>query len=397
MLIPFCLGPIDEWWFYGFDGGSQILIGIESPYSSYMLKEPDPIYRHLFEDLNSKMYLTKYVIDTLNEDSYCDFEELMSILKDKQDNFSQEFFLYSTDFIVKQIENYDSFGKDDELKLTRLPVFQTLLKLFNASIIMNDRVKFSNNAMECFDGRKQVTSRVNTKISEQIFSRIFADIMNYTENTRKKTIAKDVQVGQVIAFNLKGQALIGRIVSTNTGLYHVNLLCFGNETLLKETSPKNLLFMSKNCLDIHPDCLIARIDVDFIESFTFETANMNCKGFICYQIFDQPKCSFESMPQEFWSSIICLGCAKPNKLLDFKVGDCILFKSDLNLPTFDYFVCPQKVVDYDEDLYPERYRKTFNDSMKDLYQCEDFQNCLLVGYVNEILSESCLCVNIFYR
>jgi DNA (cytosine-5)-methyltransferase 1 len=87
------------------------------------------------------------------------------------------------------------------------------------------------------------------------------------------------------------------------------------------------------------------------------------------------------------------------------VGDCALLSSNaFNLPHFDYEDLKQSESDeqYDESLYPERYRKSFTDYVKG--SNNDSPKPYNIGLIKEIykqiddtLEETKIVVNIFYR
>lgn len=101
---------------------------------------------------------------------------------------------------------------------------------------------------------------------------------------------------------------------------------------------------------------------------------------------------------------MCFGCVSGNDI-DTKPaiqnGDCVLFKSELQLPLFNYFQYDNTDTElFDERLYPEKYRKAFTNQLKDNFQFEDLNNCFIVGYVKNIIRKNDSTffeINIFYR
>lgn len=72
------LGPINEWWISGFDGGEKALVGFSTPYAEYYLLEPSPDYAPLMESVKEKIYMGKLVIEFLLDEENPSFEDLIN-------------------------------------------------------------------------------------------------------------------------------------------------------------------------------------------------------------------------------------------------------------------------------------------------------------------------------
>lgn len=180
------IGPLDEWWFYGFDGGSQMEICVESPYSTYLLKEPHLVYKKFFDNLHLKMFFTKFSIEIIKDNFFCDFDEFMYLLREKFENFDKEFFLNSIDFIVKQVKSYDEFCEENEIQIAQSAVFEMLAKLSNAYVIMNRPNNHLKLMTNCF--QRSNSKNCNTLISESIFDVIFKEIIENKKKLKVETI-----------------------------------------------------------------------------------------------------------------------------------------------------------------------------------------------------------------
>lgn len=75
------LGPINEWWISGFDGGENGLIGISSPYCEYYLMEPSPEYEPFMRLVRQKTMLSKIVFEFLYDSPDPTYEELLNRLQ----------------------------------------------------------------------------------------------------------------------------------------------------------------------------------------------------------------------------------------------------------------------------------------------------------------------------
>lgn len=59
------MGPIDEWYISGFDGGELALIGFNTEMAEYILMEPSEAYAPFMDDVKKKIYMSKLVIEFL--------------------------------------------------------------------------------------------------------------------------------------------------------------------------------------------------------------------------------------------------------------------------------------------------------------------------------------------
>ncbi len=78
------MGPITEWWVAGYDGGEKAIIGISSEYGDYYLMEPHEEYAPFMAAVNEKIFITKSVIDLLQQNDYEDtlsYQDLLDKLE----------------------------------------------------------------------------------------------------------------------------------------------------------------------------------------------------------------------------------------------------------------------------------------------------------------------------
>lgn len=61
------MGPITQWWVAGYDGGEKAIVGISSDSGDYYLMNPSASYSPFMKNINEKIFLTKLVIDFLQE------------------------------------------------------------------------------------------------------------------------------------------------------------------------------------------------------------------------------------------------------------------------------------------------------------------------------------------
>ena len=72
------MGPINSWWIAGFDGGEQALIGFTTAYADYILMNPSEDYAEIMATVHEKIYLSKIVIEFLEEHPDATYEDLLN-------------------------------------------------------------------------------------------------------------------------------------------------------------------------------------------------------------------------------------------------------------------------------------------------------------------------------
>ncbi|KAK3733077.1 hypothetical protein QZH41_008420, partial [Actinostola sp. cb2023] len=156
------MGPINEWWTAGFDGGEKVLVGFTTAFGEYILMKPSEEYKPHMEVMAEKAQLSKIVIEFLIENPDSRYEELLnkvqvyrnhywpwysihshdpshsrcylfllqtSIPSDNCAGFTEESLLRHSQFIVEQAENFDEARDSDELPLLVSPCIRDFIKL----------------------------------------------------------------------------------------------------------------------------------------------------------------------------------------------------------------------------------------------------------------------------
>jgi DNA (cytosine-5)-methyltransferase 1 len=75
------MGPINEWWVSGFDGGEKALVGFSTGFGEYYLMEPSESYALFMETVNEKIFISKTVIEFLLENISPTYEDLLNKLQ----------------------------------------------------------------------------------------------------------------------------------------------------------------------------------------------------------------------------------------------------------------------------------------------------------------------------
>lgn len=75
------MGPINEWYLSGFDGGELALIGFNTAFGEYILMEPSEAYAPFMDAVREKIYMSKLVIEFLLDEVGPSYEDLINKLQ----------------------------------------------------------------------------------------------------------------------------------------------------------------------------------------------------------------------------------------------------------------------------------------------------------------------------
>lgn len=75
------MGPINEWYVSGFDGGELALIGFNTAFAEYFLMEPSEAYAPFMTIVREKIYMSKLVIEFLLDEITPSYEDLLNKLQ----------------------------------------------------------------------------------------------------------------------------------------------------------------------------------------------------------------------------------------------------------------------------------------------------------------------------
>ena len=75
------MGPINEWWVTGFDGGEHALIGFSTAFAEYILMEPSEAYVPFMNTVKEKIHMSKLVIEFLLDEINPTYEDLVNKLQ----------------------------------------------------------------------------------------------------------------------------------------------------------------------------------------------------------------------------------------------------------------------------------------------------------------------------
>ncbi|PIK50643.1 DNA (cytosine-5)-methytransferase 1 [Apostichopus japonicus] len=120
------LGPINEWYITGFDGGEKALIGFGTAFAEYILVDPSECYMPFWKSVQEKIYISKIVIEFLQKNVASDYEDLLNHIQTtvppaECSRFTEDTLLRHAQFVVEQVESYDEAADDDESLLITTP------------------------------------------------------------------------------------------------------------------------------------------------------------------------------------------------------------------------------------------------------------------------------------
>lgn len=102
------IGPINEWYISGFDGGEKAIVGIFTAYAHYILLEPSEEYLEFVKLLTLKISLLKIVIEFLikHQNEEPTYEDLLTQIEENGNGLTEDFLLQHAQFICDQVLNY---------------------------------------------------------------------------------------------------------------------------------------------------------------------------------------------------------------------------------------------------------------------------------------------------
>ncbi len=185
------IGPLSEWWISGFDGGHEVIIGVESLYASYILSEPHSDYKLLFNKSLQKMFLTKVVIESVLKNPDSSYEELIDSIKGRNEELNEELIQRFASFIVEQIKSFDEFGDEDEIKLFNTEAIQKLIYISGLSHNLSKKTtKLVSHIRPIarIDARRAANSdtlTTSTPLVRKFFDSLFKEVIENDANYEK--------------------------------------------------------------------------------------------------------------------------------------------------------------------------------------------------------------------
>ncbi|KAK7800480.1 hypothetical protein U0070_024260, partial [Myodes glareolus] len=181
------LGPINEWWITGFDGGEKALIGFSTPFAEYILMEPSPDYAPIFGLMQEKIYISKIVVEFLQSNPHAVYEDLINKIEDS--------LLRHAQFVVNQVESYDDAKDSDETPIFLTPCMRALIKLAGVTLGQRRAERRHNLKDSTKEKDKGPTKATTTKLVYQIFDTFFSEQIEKDDKEDKENACKRRRCG----------------------------------------------------------------------------------------------------------------------------------------------------------------------------------------------------------
>ncbi|XP_047533015.1 DNA (cytosine-5)-methyltransferase 1-like [Vanessa atalanta] len=155
------VGPIIEWFIHGFDGGTKNCITLSTEFGEYNLLKPSKEYTPLMDNLYEKIWLSKVVVEYLEEYHYLQptYEDLLEMVREctipdlDDKKMSEEMLHKHAQFVCDQVVSLEA--DEDNDPLITLPCMRELIKLMG--------IKFGKRKVRAKIDYKKVDKKAWTK------------------------------------------------------------------------------------------------------------------------------------------------------------------------------------------------------------------------------------------
>ncbi|XP_069697598.1 DNA (cytosine-5)-methyltransferase 1-like isoform X2 [Periplaneta americana] len=184
------MGPINEWWLSGFDGGEKALIGFSTAYGEYYLMEPSEHYAPLMENVNEKIFVSKVVIEFLLDDINMSYEDLLNKLQTTVPlkglaTLTEDSLLRHAQFVCDQVLSFDTCAGMDEDFLITAPCMRALVKL--AGVTFRKRIAMRKAERKELQVRKSQWSwATTTPLVKKVFEMFFPEQLHRDDDKENK-------------------------------------------------------------------------------------------------------------------------------------------------------------------------------------------------------------------
>nr|CAB3239240.1 DNA (cytosine-5)-methyltransferase 1 [Phallusia mammillata] len=173
-------GPINEWWTAGFDGGERALVGFSTAFADYYLMEPSVLYKEHWSSVQEKIYMSKNVIEFLSDNPAAAYEDLVNRIQTTVpppalglNRFTEDSLLRHAQFVVEQVESYDSARTDDEDSLLGTPCMRDLIHLAGVTLGKRRAARRTNIMKEKKHVKASSTKATTTHLVAEIMEQFF--------------------------------------------------------------------------------------------------------------------------------------------------------------------------------------------------------------------------------
>ncbi|CAH0547187.1 unnamed protein product [Brassicogethes aeneus] len=169
------IGPIDEWFTAGFDGGANILVGFQTKIAGYYLMKPNYRYKDPYSPFFKKVELSKVILDYLiiKEWENPSYKLLMQHLA-LNHCVEEDYVLKNAHFVINQIKEYDKSSRTEDQMLISLACVRRLIWLSKYSIRKIPRLKYGYKPPDNI--HKKTFNATTTKLVYNLFEKLFKNI-----------------------------------------------------------------------------------------------------------------------------------------------------------------------------------------------------------------------------
>lgn len=189
------MGPINEWWTAGFDGGQNALIGFSTAFADYILMAPSEEYKPYMDVMMEKIQLSKVVIEFLKDNLLATYEDLVNKIQTtvplhSTTSFTEDSLLRHSQWVVDQVESYDEAADEDETLLVTVPCVRALIKLAGVTLgkrrAMRKELRKETKQKKDKSSSKDTMATV-TPLVQKIFNSMFQGQIDEKGHGTKKT------------------------------------------------------------------------------------------------------------------------------------------------------------------------------------------------------------------
>ncbi|XP_026327114.1 DNA (cytosine-5)-methyltransferase 1-like isoform X3 [Hyposmocoma kahamanoa] len=179
------VGPIIEWFIHGFDGGDKNCITLSTEFGEYNLMKPSVGYAPLMNNLYEKIWLSKTVVEYLEEYHYLQptYEDLLEVVREgtipdlDDKKMSEEMLHKHAQFVCDQVVSLEADEDDDPL--ITLPCMRELIKLMGIRFgKRRARAKINYKKVD----KKAWTKATTTSLVRKTFESFFTHQLDKTNH-----------------------------------------------------------------------------------------------------------------------------------------------------------------------------------------------------------------------
>nr|ALB00263.1 DNA (cytosine-5)-methyltransferase [Tigriopus japonicus] len=177
-------GPLEQWWAYGFEKGSQLTIGVSTESGHYCLTAPSEQYKPLFQEVLFKGHLAKLVVEFLalcNENRIpMDYEDLLASLEGESHPelpypVNEDALIRHADFILSQVQSFEEAAdSSEEIFMMNSECIAALIERAGLRP-KNIRKMMRPNKVASVAKKLVLSKATTTPLVRSVFERLFGD------------------------------------------------------------------------------------------------------------------------------------------------------------------------------------------------------------------------------